>query len=327
LIRVGLIGAGLMGSTHARILASVAGAELVAISDPDREAAERIGVGRVFDDPHELIAAVDAVIVASPSVTHEAFTLAALELGKRVLCEKPLAPDPEAALRIVEAEAALGRRLITVGFMRRYDPAYVELKSRLDAGVIGRPLLLHCVHRNPNVNPDFSSAKVITDSAVHELDLTRWLLESEIARITVLAPRPTREADPGVLDPQLILLETESGTVVDVEAFANARYGYDIRCEVVGESGTLALAPHSHLVASGANQTAVDVPTGYQERFAAAYQLELQAWVGAIALGDEPPPASAWDGYAAAAVAAAGVRALESGAPAAVGLRGLKSLQ
>jgi myo-inositol 2-dehydrogenase/D-chiro-inositol 1-dehydrogenase len=286
-IGVGIIGAGLMGSTHARLLAS-AGGELVAIADPDPVAAERLDAPRM--EPEELIAAVDAVIVASPVVTHEPYVLACLAAGKRVLCEKPLAGSAEAALRIVEADTD---DLVTVGFMRRYDPGYTALKAELDAGAIGAPLLVHCAHRNPAVHDFFDSAMIITDTAVHEVDIARWLLGEEIARVSVHTPRPSGHARAGLRDPQLLVLETETGRLVDVEAFVSAGYGYDIRCEVVGETGTLELPR--------------EVSTGYRERFASAYQLELRAW-----LAGEPGP-NAWDGYAAAAVCGAGVRALEIG--------------
>src|SRR4051794_6447343 len=321
-VRVGVIGAGLMGATHARTLAgAVSGAEVAAVSDPVREALDRVAgeadAATTYEDGLELIADpdVDGVIIASPAATHERFAVAALEAGKPVLCEKPLAPDPDASLRIVEAEAALGRRRITLGFMRRYDTGYRELKARLDAGVIGRPLMAHCVHRNPRVHDFFDSAMIITDTVVHEIDIVRWLLDQEIVRATVLTPRPTGEAKEGVRDPQLVLFETDDGQLVDVEAFVNARYGYDIRCEIVGEAGTLALAPISPVLTTGERGAALDVPPGFQQRFGEAYQHELQAWVAAIALGDEPPAATAWDGYAASAVSEAAVEALESGRP------------
>jgi myo-inositol 2-dehydrogenase/D-chiro-inositol 1-dehydrogenase len=282
--RVGIIGAGLMGSTHARLL----GGRLAAVADPDTEAAARLGADIL--DPFDLIGAVDAVVVASPADTHEAYTLACLAAGKPVLCEKPLASSAEACLRIARADE---QGLVTVGFMRRYDPAYVALRAELRAGTIGTPLLVHCAHRNPFVHEFFDSAMIITDSAVHEVDVTRWLLGEEVARVTVHAPHPTSLARSGVQDPQLIVLETASGKVVDVEAFVSAGYGYDIRCEIVGESGTLEL-PRA-LAAS------------FQERFATAYQLELRGWLA----GETGP--SAWDGYAATAVCEAGVRALKTG--------------
>src|SRR3954451_25039764 len=129
MVNVGVIGAGLMGSTHARILAAgVPGAEVVAVCDPQREQAEQlaedVGTNVIHEDGLELIGAqsVDAVVIASPTHPREPFVLACRAAGKPVLCEKPLAVSAEAALRLVEAEQATGRRSITVGFMRRYDP-------------------------------------------------------------------------------------------------------------------------------------------------------------------------------------------------------------
>jgi myo-inositol 2-dehydrogenase / D-chiro-inositol 1-dehydrogenase len=295
-MNIGVIGTGLMGSTHVRtIRAGVEGADVVAVSDVVRESAQRVAGGAVIHaDPYALVAdpRVEAVIVASPAPTHEALVHACLEAGKPVLCEKPLATSAGAARGIVEAEA--GRRLVRVGFMRRYDPGYADLKRRVDDGEIGAPLLAHCAHRNPSVPPGFTSEMLITDSVVHEIDTLRWLLGEEIARATVFAPRANGRAPAGLQDPQVVIFETASGRLVDVECFVTAGYGYDIRCEVVGESGALALP--------------ADVADGFQRRFATAYERELQSWVNG-----EPGGADAWDGYAAAAVCEAAVESLRSG--------------
>ena len=218
----------------------------------------------IHADGIELIAnpAVDAVVIASPAATHETYALACIDAGKPVLCEKPLATSAAAAKRIVEAEAAVGRRSVTVGFMRRYDPGYADLKARLDAGAIGAPLLVHCAHRNPSVHAFFDSAMIITDTAVHEVDVTRWLLGEEIVRATVLTPTPTRRAREGLRDPQLLLFETASGRIVDVEAFVSAGYAYDIRCEVVGEDGTLELLPPATVALRTDNAESAADPAG-----------------------------------------------------------------
>jgi myo-inositol 2-dehydrogenase/D-chiro-inositol 1-dehydrogenase len=306
-VRIGVIGAGGMGSLHVRLLASeVVGAELVAVADVElaRAAAlaREVGVDGVHGDGIELIAEpdVEAVVVASSPEAHEVLVLACLEAGKPVLCEKPLATSPEAGRRIVEAEAAGGRRLVDVGFMRRYDDGYRELKRRLDDGEIGDPLVVHCVHRNADIPPAFDQRLALTDSVVHEVDVARWLLGEEIAAVTVLAGRPTRNAPSGVRDPQVVLLETAGGVVVDVESFVRAQYGYDIRCEVVGETGTLALP----LPAATAR--------GFEDRFAQAYRDELRAWVSAVTDGTPAGP-SAWDGYAAGVVTEACVRSAQTG--------------
>jgi myo-inositol 2-dehydrogenase/D-chiro-inositol 1-dehydrogenase len=295
---VGVIGAGMMGADHVRtITAAVDGARVVAVSDADRaraEAAARDGGGRAIPDPLELIAdpEVDAVVVASYDTTHEEFVLACIEAGKPVLCEKPLATTAEACRRILAAEVAAGRRLVTLGFMRRFDPGYEELLAVL--GAIGDPLLVHCAHRNALAPAVYTSEMLITSSCVHEIDITRWMLGEEIVAAEVRAPRSSGEAPAGLVDPQLILLETATGVLIDVEVFVNARYGYDIRCEVVGEQGTVRLA----------EQVAPD----FRARFATAYRRELDCWIKGA-----DGAASAWDGYAANAVADACLASLASG--------------
>jgi len=306
---VGVIGAGLMGSSHVRTLAErVADARVVAVSDADATravAAAGVAEGcRALADPLALIADrdVEAVVVASPDASHEGFVLACLDAGKPVLCEKPLAVTAEASLRVVEAEAALGRKLVHVGFMRRYDAAYRELKARLDGGEVGEVVLAHCVHRNASVPATYTSEMVVTSSLVHEIDVTRWLLGEEIRAATIHASRTAN----GLRDPQLAVLETRSGVLVDVEVFVNARRGYEIGCELVGESGRLALANDA-------------VAADFRERFGAAYRDELQAWVDALHGGPAFGP-DAWDGYAANVVADACLESLAGGRRAEVRL-------
>ncbi len=179
-------------------------------------------------------------LVASSDQTHEALVLACIAAGKPVLCEKPLAPTVAGCRHILDAEAAAGRRLVSVGFMRRYDPGYVELKRLLDDGQLGLPLLLHCVHRNPAAPASVPSGHLITGSAVHEIDIARWLFGDEIATVTVHTGRSSRAAGT-TRDPLLLVLETTGGVLIDVEVFVHARYGYEVRCELVGEEGTAAL--------------------------------------------------------------------------------------
>jgi myo-inositol 2-dehydrogenase/D-chiro-inositol 1-dehydrogenase len=281
-VNVGVVGTGAMGAVHAELLrGAVSGASLAATADPVAPGADYANGLELIADP-----AVEAVVIAAPPAAHEALVLACLEAGKRVLCEKPLADSVEACRRIAAAD---GDGLLTVGFMRRFDPGYAELKRRLDAGEAGAPLAAHMVHRNASSSPGFSAEGVLTDTLVHEADVTRWLLGEEIARVTVFP------AGDGVSVPQLVVFETASGRVVDVECFVNARYGYDIRCEVVGETGTLELPRRP------------DAVPDFQRWFAEAYRRELQAWVD----GERGPTGSY--GHAATAVCMAAVESRRSG--------------
>ncbi len=312
--RVGIIGTGIMGADHARLLTgAVSGAAVAGVFDLDAERSAGVaaasGDARVFADPYALITddGIDAVLVASSDATHEDYVLACLAVGKPVLCEKPLAPTVDGCARILEAEQRHGSRLVTVGFMRRFDPGYTDLRQLLAEGAIGAPLMVHHVHRNPAAVPGLPSSALITNSAVHELDIIRWLLAEEIVEVAVHAPRPSGQAG-GTQDPQLLILRTASGVLSDVEIFVNARYGYEVRCELVGETGTVTLDAPPPTLLRRSGVAARDFPGDWRPRFAEAYRRELQDWIDGTGGG-----ATAWDGFAATFVAQACVAALESG--------------
>jgi myo-inositol 2-dehydrogenase/D-chiro-inositol 1-dehydrogenase len=317
-LRIGVVGTGQMGRYHVeRLAGSVLDARVVAVSDVfvegAKQVAEQVGA-RAYADGHELIAdeQVQAVLIASPGPTHEELTLACLAADKPVLCEKPLAPTTDACLRVLEAEAAKPRRLVQVGFMRRYDDGFRALKAAVEEGRVGRPLLLHCRHRNPSVPPGFTSDMMITDSVVHDIDVTRWLLGQEVVAATVFKARPSSLAPEGLQDPQMVLLETADGVLVDVESFVTCRFGYDIRYELVAEAGTVALGEQAGVQVRHEGRYHGPIPADYKERFGAAYQHELQEWVSGVLDGRVAGP-SAWDGYATTAVAEAAVESLTKG--------------
>jgi myo-inositol 2-dehydrogenase/D-chiro-inositol 1-dehydrogenase len=314
---IGVIGAGVMGADHARLIASqVQGARLVGIADADAARAADIArlhnAERHFADGNALIddPAIDALVIASPDTTHPAYVLAALARGKPVLCEKPLAPSPEECRALVEAEMATGRRLIQVGFMRRFDPPYAAMRAAIRSESLGRPLILHCVHRNVEAPAWFRARNAINNSAVHEMDIVRWLFDEEIVAVTTLKTNGKRDVMPN--DPLLLILETASGILVDVEVFINAAYGYEVGAELVCEAGTLRLARPVTAELRHKGQEARPFPPDWRGRFEDAYRLELQAFVDAARKGGTAG-ASAWDGTVAEAVAEAGVRSLESG--------------
>ena len=313
-VRVGIIGVGVMGADHARVLAShVPGAILQAVHDADparaKAVADETGARSVAADALALVRDpnVDAVLIASPDATHKALTLACLEARKPVLCEKPLAPTAAECREVLAAESKLGRRLVQVGYMRRFDPAYVEMKARLLSGGLGDPLMLHCIHRNVSAPSWFDSRMAVSNSAVHEFDIARWLLDTELAGIQVFRPKAARADSPGA--PVFLVLETARGQLVNIEIFIDATYGYDVRGELVCEKGTISLAPPNRTEINLDLARGSVYPADWRPRFADAYRLQAQAWIGTI-VGGARAGASAWDGYAAAAVAEAGLLSL-----------------
>ncbi|MGK5681783.1 Gfo/Idh/MocA family protein [Actinoplanes sp. URMC 104] len=318
MLKVGVIGTGMIGQDHIRRMTQVlAGVRVTAVSDVDGSVAASVGArvgAAVFETGEALIASpdVEAVVVCSWGPTHEQYVLAAIAAGKPVFCEKPLATTAEACLRIVEAEAASGSRLVQVGYMRRYDAAYRALKAVLDGGEIGTPLMMHCAHRNASVPGFYEKEMAITDTAVHEIDMVRWMFGEEITGVRVLVPR--RSANGGQLqDPLMLVLELADGVLVDVEISVNIRYGYDIRGEIVGENGTASLGSLSPVHVRSAGRSSDPVPADWRERFLRAYDIEFQEWIDSLRAGGQPVGPSAWDGYAAAVVSDAGVLALRTG--------------
>ncbi|OAK51360.1 Gfo/Idh/MocA family protein [Rhodococcoides kyotonense] len=324
-LRIAVLGVGMMGADHvARITTKIAGARVAVVNDFFTEKAEELAATipgcRAVADPFEAIAdpEVDAVLLATPGPTHEKQLLACLEHGKPVLCEKPLTTEVETSLAVVKAEAALGKTLIQVGFMRRFDNEYAELKALIDSGDIGRPLVVHCAHRNPTVPPSFDSAMIVKDSLVHEVDVTRFLLDEEITSVQIIKPSANANAPEGLQDPQIALFATESGRHVDAEVFVTTGVAYEVRTEVVAELGSAMIGLDVGLVRkSKPGSWGGTITPSFKERFGQAYDTEIQRWVDAVKAGAETgnyiDGPGAWDGYAAAAVCAAGVKSLETG--------------
>lgn len=310
-VNIAVIGAGRMGADHVRRLhQDIRGAAVAAVVDVDfgraHQAAAPAGAP-ALESLSEALALdhLDAVLIATPGFLHEQALAQVLERGLPVLCEKPLTPDAASAWRVIQAEREQaeknqGRRLIQVGFMRRFDAGYRQLKREIDSGSLGCLLMLHCVHRNPGTPSGFTEQMLIHDSVVHEFDVIRFLTGQEISTVQVRRGRGSSFAPGGISDPQQVLIETEGGVLVDVEIFVNAQYGYEASTQAVFENGVRSIGVG-------------EVTPGFAERFGAAYDAELQAWVDAVAKaadGGHPVAGpTAWDGYATAACCEAGVAA------------------
>ena len=316
--RIAVIGAGLMGADHARIVAEeLSGAALAVVCDPDedraRAVADRHGAGDVSGDPESVIGRsdVDAVIVASPDVTHAPLSLACIRAGKRVLCEKPLSQSSEECRAVIEAEVAAGARQVMLGFMRRYDRSYAEMQAAVRDGAIGRPLMMHNFHRNVETPAaDFTGAMAITNSAPHEFDVVRYVLGTEYAAVSAHQPRRSDDR----VAPVVMVLETVDGQLVTVEINNNAAYGYDVRAELVGEAGTVQMTPVTYTRRDAALSSATGYDADWRSRYADAYRAQARDFLRFVTTGAFPAIASdCWDGLCAARVAEAGVVALREG--------------
>ena len=202
--------------------------------------------------------------------------------------------------------------MIQLGFMRRYDKGYVQVKEALQSGEYGEPLILHCTHRNPEVGTNYNTPMAVHDTAIHEIDTLHWLVDDEYESAQVIMPKVTKYSHSELKDPQIMLLRTKKGICIDVEVFVNCKFGYDINCEVVCEDGAIKMAEPSYPSIRKNASVSTTIDTDCFVRFEDAYDTEVQNWVDCAEEGIINGP-TAWDGYLAAVTADALVKAQESG--------------
>jgi predicted dehydrogenase len=185
-LRAGVVGLGMMGRNHVRVLGDMPGIELVAVADPDREALRRATTGRAargYADPGTMFAEeqLDLVSIVAPTSLHLPVALAALQSGANVLVEKPIAWTREEAEEMIAAARDAGK-LLTVGHIERFNPAVRELRRRLDAGELGRIFQIKATRLGP-FPARIRDVGVVIDLAPHDLDVMRFLLNSDPVRI------------------------------------------------------------------------------------------------------------------------------------------------
>ena len=309
-LKIGIVGCGAIGKDHCRrLINNIAGCTVVAVSDYVAEAADetakQYGIKSYGNDCDGMIKdpEVEAVVITSIDPTHHDYVMKTLAEEKWCFCEKPLAQNAKDCEEIMAREQELGKKLVQVGFMRRYDTGYAEMKRIISSGEIGKPILIKAAHRNVSQGPGFKTENGITNVAIHELDICRWLLDDEYEDGQVVKVRQSsnsKEYD----NPQVVLLRTKNGCFIDVEVQVADGYGYDIQCEVVCENGTVKL-PDPYAVVRRSRPDPNNLPgenmpimVNWKDRFIDAYDIEFNDWVSAVHAGEFRGP-SAWDGYVA----------------------------
>jgi len=320
-LRVGVVGAGQMGADHIkRLTHRITGAHVSTIVEPDAAraaAAAELAPGSVaFASLEEAIAAdaLDAVVIATPGRFHEPVLLPAIQAGLPTLCEKPLTEDAASSWRVLEAEMAGGKKVLQVGFMRRFDREYAQLRELIAGKDAGELLMLRCVHRNPSVLDYYTQEMLIADSVVHEFDVVPWLVGSSIRSVQVRHGRRNSLSPAHLDEPILVLIELENGVLADVEMNVSVQFGYQVATEAVFEKGIARIGQPAGMQVWEDGRFSVGEHRSFVTRFAEAYDIEVQAWVDAAAQGTIAGP-SAWDAYRVSVAVEAGVRALHETGP------------
>jgi len=328
-LKIGVIGLGRMGQLYARTLATqVSGVRLYAVADVGEQARKQVtesfGVSHAFSNANDLMALpeLDAVVIATPTSSHYDMVIAAASAGKAIFCEKPLALTLEETRSALEA-VARAQVTLQVGFMRRFDAGYKKAKALIDGGLIGSPVTFKSLSRDPfcprtEYASPAQSGGLIFDMAIHDFDLARWLMGSEVERVTAegtLLVCKDLEAV-GDIDNALINLRFMNGALGNVEVSLNAFYGYDIRTEILGSEGAVMIGVHQHtpvmlFTRAGAQH---DVTPYLMERFGDAYGAQLQHFVDCLYDGQAPSVGAA-DALAACEIGIAATRAYRTGRP------------
>jgi myo-inositol 2-dehydrogenase/D-chiro-inositol 1-dehydrogenase len=306
---VGVIGAGRIGRLHAENLAyRIPEANLVAVSDVFVEAAEKLtaelGGLPAYQDPRRILEdqSVDAVLICSSTDTHARLIEEAAQAGKQIFCEKPIALDLAAIDHALEAVEQAGVKL-QIGFNRRFDANFDRVREAVAGGEIGQPHIVRITSRDPSP-PPIAYVKVsggmFLDMTIHDFDMARFLIGSEVEEVYVAAGVMVDPAigEAGDVDTAVITLRFANGTLGTIDNSRQAVYGYDQRVEVFGSKGSVTADnnyPNSATI-SDARRVSRDLPLNFfMERYLESYVAEMRAFVKSVR-DDTPPLVTGLDG-------------------------------
>ena len=322
-IRFGILGASRIGKVHAKAVASVPAASLVAIAEPNTEAASaakaRFGCDIRTIDQIAAADDIDAVIICTPTDTHADLIEKFCNAGKAVFCEKPIDLDIDRVLRCLQTVDRTNGRLM-VGFQRRFDPDFSALKSTIEQGRIGEIEMVMLTSRDPGPPPyDYieRSGGIFRDMTIHDFDVARWILGEEVETVQAVA---SVLVDPkigslGDFDSANVLMTSVSGRHCVISNSRRATYGYDQRIEVHGSKGMVSAENTREARIEIADQTGAARPPlldFFMTRYTAAYAAEIEAFVEALQSGGNMPTTGE-DGLKALVLAEAALRSVQEG--------------
>ena len=332
-LRIGIVGLGRLGKRHAEALAfRTRHCELVAacspVADERSYASTQLGIARVYEDFDTFLAdpEIDAVVLVTPTSMHADQTIAALQAGKHVFVEKPLALNVADCERVLAVAQQRPTQVAMVGFVRRFDPSYLNAQAAVAAGEIGRPFLVRSQTCDQNDPEGFfvrfapTSGGIFMDCSVHDIDLARWMLNRPKAlrafATGTVALHPALAAL-GDVDNGLAVVEFEGGARAVFYASRTMAHGHETSTEVIGTAGKLTVGEHAasdRVVRSDQHGVRHGVVKDFYERFEVAFGAEMAAFVAACR-GERPLSLTLDDALEATRIGLAITRSLHSGMP------------
>jgi scyllo-inositol 2-dehydrogenase (NAD+) len=324
-LKIGVVGLGRLGFQHCENVVRSVGADLVAVSDlyaPALERATSTFAVKGFDDYLDMLENVemDAVVVATPTQTHYDILVNLIERNVPIFCEKPMTYTLEEAEKILKLTKEKNA-YIQIGYMRRFDPGHVRAKELISSGDYGEPIYFHDCQRDPNGPPaDYvpMSGGLFVDMAIHDLDVARWIMGSEVSEVYAQGAVLKHEylKDLNDIDEGQILLKFDNGSLGMIEVSRNAYNVYDVRTEVVCKKSSFFVGQNqlTPLTVVGDESITVDMANWVLQRFKDAYELEMQAFVDCVKNGLESP-VGAYDGYMGLKLALAATESFRSKKP------------
>lgn len=326
-VRVGLIGAGGIGSFHGESIARrVTGATLAAVADPAPGAAGRVakalGCPEATLDPAEVLedSSIEAVVIAAPASVHAKLIEAAAGANKAIFCEKPMAltlADTDCA---IDAARAAGVPL-QVGFHRRFAADFRAAHDLVASGRVGQPQLMRSLTRDPGL-ADPSIIKpwtIFLETLIHDFDALLWLNPGaravEVYATADALVRPDWK-DRGLLDTALVVVRFDNGALATAEASFQAVYGYDVRGEVFGAAGMVTAGDTRRMSMTfyGAQGVVHDAVRRNIDLFHDAYTGELAHFIDCVRNG-KGPECTGEDARSALEIALAAIESVQAGRP------------
>lgn len=306
-VKLGIVGLGRLGREHAaNINYNIINAELAAVCSAVPEEVESVmkemnpGYGttdymEMFNDKN-----LDGIVIASNSAFHCKMICDAANAGvKNIYCEKPLGMTLEEIDLIKETVEKNNMNIFQIGYNRRFDQALMSMKEKIDAGFIGKPILIKLVNRDPEWNREallkFSptSGGLVFDMLTHDYDVARWLIGSDAETLYGIGGAYGYEglAELNDIDNCIISIGFENGVMGYMETSRNATYGYHVEYEVFGTEGSLRLGTtpnKDRVVSMNRNGVTTECVKSFFEFWLPTFEAELQDFVDCIQKGTQP---------------------------------------